>query len=55
MAKKRKAKARKKVRKVALGLGTPGLADLARRIPKGGLTDPALRRDIGSIPGLSPV
>lgn len=37
-------KREKKVRRLrgGLGLGTLGLADLARRIPKGGLTDPSL-------------
>ena len=30
----------------------PGLVGV--RIPKGGLLDPSLRRDIGNVPGLAP-
>ena len=32
--------------------GFPGLGGV--RIPKGGLLDPSLRRDIGNVPGLAP-
>jgi len=59
MAKKKRAKARKRVRQMlpgtsAKGLrtGFPRIGDL--KIPEKGLLDPSLRRDIGDIPGLAP-
>jgi len=60
MAKRKRAKTKKRVRSMlpgtsAKGLRTgrlPRLGDL--KVPTRGLLDPSLRRDIGDIPGLAP-
>lgn len=53
MAKKKRVKARK-VSKVRRRRGFPTIGQFAGTVPKKGLLDPSLRRDIGNVPGLAP-
>jgi len=53
VAKKKRERARK-VSKVRRRRGFPTLGAFAGTVPKRGLLDPALRRDIGNVPGLAP-
>ncbi len=52
MAKKKTVKARK-TKKVTRRPGFPTIGQFAGTIPKKGLLDPSLRRDIGNVPGLA--
>jgi len=51
---KKRAKARKE-KKVRRSRGFPTMGQFAGAIPKKGLLDPSLRRDVGNVPGLAPV
>ena len=60
MAKRKRAKAQKRVHRPVPGTGArglrsgrlPRLSDIS--IPKKGLLEPSLRKDIGDVPGLAP-